>query len=824
MNTELIAHIREKDGATQSLAEHLSAVSALAGGFAAKIGLEGAGRLIGQLHDLGKASQVFQNYLRSADGKIGPDEDEYIDPIAKKGKIDHSTAGAQVVYEAFTKGPGTSIAAQVYALCIASHHSGLIDCLLPDGRNDFQRRIKKSEEDAHKIEAQSHFPNLGQSLDKENGAALAEKRKQLLEENDSKETAAFKDGLLIRFLLSCLLDADRLDTARFEMPNDARFRNCGNYSSWDTLLERLGKKIREFETKEERNEVDELRTQVSQACRDFATKPKGIYQLTVPTGGGKTWASMRFALHHAAEHKMDRILYVIPYTSIIDQNAQEIREVLEDKTTSGKYLDKVVLEHHSNLTPEEESYRQNLLAQNWDAPIIFTTQVQFLEALFGQGTRSARRMHQLANAVIILDEIQAIPIKMIHMLNTALRFLVKTCGATVVLCTATQPPLNKINAKHRALTINSEQRMIQNEKELFKNLKRVHVFDERKSGGWSEEEVAELAVQQLQETGSVLIVVNTKRSARAIYHAIYAKKLRTASLYHLSTNMCPAHRLDVLDQVREKLKSEGQEPVICVSTQLIEAGVDIDFGSVIRYLAGLDSIAQAAGRCNRHGKRKNNLGNVFIVNPATENLGNLDAIQIGSEQTRRVLSDFKENPEAFEGERIGPEAMAAYYEYYYYQRRNEMAYKVGTSSPVGRDDDLFNLLSTNTISVNKYQRIHKSYPNEIFRQSFKTAAKSFHVIDSATQGVVVPYGSKGTELVKDLCRVAELEKQYKLLRKAQRFSVNLFPKEFEDLLRAKVIHEAQERTGVYYLSGENYSNEFGWSENQVKGMETLTTG
>ena len=238
--------------------------------------------------------------------------------------------------------------------------------------------------------------------------------------------------------------------------------------------------------------------------------------MTVPTGGGKTFASLRFALNHAAHHcksdtMIDRIFYIIPYTSIIDQNAEEARKVLEDKDKNGNYLNKVVLEHHSNLTPDEETRRQNLLAENWDAPIVFTTQVQFLEALFGSGTRSARRMHQLANSVIIFDEIQTIPIRCVHMFNLAIRFLVHACGATVVLCTATQPLLDKVAPIQRALKIQPEQRIIPYEKELFKKLKRVEVFDRRKIGGWSDEEIAGLTIQELREKGSVLIVVNTKK-------------------------------------------------------------------------------------------------------------------------------------------------------------------------------------------------------------------------------------------------------------------------------------------------------------------------
>jgi CRISPR-associated endonuclease/helicase Cas3 len=558
-------------------------------------------------------------------------------------------------------------------------------------------------------------------------------------------------------------------------------------------------------------EVNQLRAQVAQACLDTAAKPKGIYQLTVPTGGGKTLASLRFALNHAKERSMERVFYVIPYTSIIDQNADEIRKILEDKDEGGNYLDKVVLEHHSNLTPEEESYRQNLLAQNWDAPVVLTTQVQFLEALFGYGTRSARRMHQLANSVIIFDEVQRIPINMIHMFNLALRFLVHTCGATVVLCTATQPPLDKVENPYRTLTIKPEQRIIQNEEELFERLKRVEVFDKRKVGGWSAEEVAELAEGQLREKGSVLAVVNTKKSARALYQAIADRRISCIHLYHLSTNMCPAHRLNRLNKIKGKLKSKTAKPVICVSTQLIEAGVDIDFGAVIRYLAGLDSIAQSAGRCNRHGVREG-LGNVWIVNPQEENIDRLKDIVIGADKAQTVLDDFKGNPNL-----IGLEAMAAYFKHYYYVREDEMRYKVGVEE-IGRDDDLFNLLSVNTGSVSAYQRSHKAVPEIVFPQSFLSAAKAFRVIDSPTRGLVVPY-QEGDEIIKDLCGAPELEKQYKLLKRAQRYSVNLFQHEFDKLYKMGAIHEVQEGTGVFYLDKQYYSKDFGWSEESVNPME-----
>jgi CRISPR-associated endonuclease/helicase Cas3 len=536
----------------------------------------------------------------------------------------------------------------------------------------------------------------------------------------------------------------------------------------------------------------------------------------VPTGGGKTLASLRFALNHvnAPKDKMDRVFYIIPYTSIIDQNAEEVRKILEEKDSEGKYLDKIVLEHHSNLTPEKETRRQNLLSESWDAPVVFTTSVQFLEALFGSGTRDARRMHQLANSVIIFDEVQTIPVRCVHMFNVALRFLVNNCGSTVVLCTATQPLLDKVEPIRRSLTISPEQRIIKDEKELFKKLKRVEVYDSRKVGGWSEKEIVELTEQEIQSAGSVLIVVNTKTAARSLCKQL--RDTKQTNIYHLSTNMCPAHRIKVLDLIKNMLSLE--KPVICVSTQLIEAGVDIDFGSVIRYLAGLDSIAQAAGRCNRNGKPK--LGNVWIVNPANENLDKLKDIRIGIEKAVRVLDEYKDNPAIFDNDILSPKVMERYYQYYFYERRDEMNYPVSSESVVGREDNLFNLLSTNTLSVQEYQRINNnSSPRIPLQQSFQTASKAFHAIDSPAQGVIVPY-EDGKAIVSELCSIDDIKKQHKLLHAAQRYSVNLFPHEWKKL--EKAIHEVGEGAGVYYLDEQYYSPDFGLSMHRVTEMPFLS--
>lgn len=834
IKTQLIAHVRKRDEKIQNLQEHLTNVSNLAGEFADKIDLKENGELLGLLHDVGKASQEFQNYLGSATGIIPENSENWVDASVLKGKVDHSTAGAQVVYKNLQI--DDEAIKQVLSLCIASHHSGLIDCLTPDGKNSFQKRIQKEESAAHAEESWAKLPQIKIKLDSLLSANLNEQLAIVFHKfgTDKKSISAqqsheFKYGLSARFLLSCLIDADRLDTADFEFPPNYTIRNYGNYRNWDELISRLDIKLQEFADKPDKNEVDELRQEVSQACLDFSSKPKGIYQLTVPTGGGKTLSSLRFALNHAKKHGMDRIFYIIPYTSIIDQNADEVRKILEDKDEKGNFLNKVVLEHHSNIIDEQneeedgESWllkkRRSLLSENWDAPIVFTTQVQFLEALFGSGTRGVRRMHQLANSVIIFDEVQTIPIKVVKMFNAALQFLTEAGKSSIVLCTATQPLLDKVEPAEQALNIDGK--FISGENRLYERLKRVEVFDQRKIGtGWSEEEIAELVHKEVDAKGSVLVIVNTKKSARSLYELIAQKN--NANTYHLSTRMCPVHRLETIRKIKKKL--ENKEAVICVSTQLIEAGVDIDFGAVIRYQAGLDSIAQAAGRCNRSGRQRNEhgektLGHVHIINPKDENIDRLKDIKEGARITGRVFREFEQNPEKFKNDRLGPNTMKHYYQYYFFSRRKIMDYYIPSSSSIGREDSLFNLLSLNKTATNRhYKESNGSIP--FFRQSFLTASKEFKAIDSPTRGVIVQYGETGEKIVSELCGAFELEKQYGLLKKAQRYSINLYSQEFNRLFKAGIIKEVQQESGIYYLDEQYYSEETGWCDEPVNKMKT----
>lgn len=815
-----VAHYRKEDGKIQYLSEHLIGVSFLTGKFASVIGMRLHGELIGLLHDIGKASWESERYIESAIGLIDSDDPDYMKNFkAMKGKIDHATAGAQYLYRNFgNESEAEILTAQILSLAIASHHAGLMDCLSPDGEDSFNNRMKQADEKTRYTECVS---NLDDDIKQRLGAILSDdsliestKRKllDLKEGCDKVDTKQFKVGLLTRFLYSCLIDADRLNTGDFVFPEGVKYRNQGIYESWPVLIAKLEIHLKNFKC---RNNIDKIRGNISDACLKFASKPKGLYQLSVPTGGGKTLASLRFAINHAQVHNMTRIIYVIPYTSIIDQNAQTLREIFEDKNKDGSYATDIVLEHHSNLTPEEENYKQKLLAENWDAPIVFTTVVQLLEAFFGSGTRSARRMHQLANAVIIFDEIQTLPIRCVHLFNVATRFLTQACGSTIVLCTATQPLLGKVLPLQRALRLTPEQEMMPNIEELFKELKRVEVNNKIKLGGWSDSEIAELTEQELAIIGSVLIVVNTKNSARNLFKKFLNHP--KAETYHLSTDMCPAHRMDILTRIKDSL--EANRPIICVSTKLIEAGVDVDFGSVIRYLAGLDSIAQAAGRCYRNGNRNGRpgLGRVFIVNPKVESLDKLIDIRKGQECTRRVLDAYDEDEMLFDNDIIGPKALALYYKYYFYSRTEEMNYPLTKESIVGRDDDLFELLSVNGKSLGEYRRKNQNaVPQYYLRQSFKTAGRAFQAIDSISRGVIVPYGQKGQFIIEGLRSVQDLGKQYHLLKEAQRYSVNVSLFMFDKLVDQKIIQEIQEDTGVFYLCDKrHYSHHYGLCESQT---------
>lgn len=819
-----IAHWRESDQTPQYLASHLLNVAAFAQGFSKKIRLQTAGKLIGLLHDLGKYSEDFRRYIHSALGLLNPDEDDYVDSDLLKGKVDHSSAGAQFVWQELAKkGEKESLIGQWLALCIASHHSGLIDCVAPEGSDVFGKRMQKPEEKVHldevKLRADPEILERARGLlDSPN--LLDELRNLLggIKRNEQQAQPLNQQiGLAARFLFSCLIDADRIDTANFEHKKVAVYRPQGDYVPWTVLIERLEGKLSGFAP---RYPIDHLRRKISDECLAAAQRPCGIYTLTVPTGGGKTLASLRFALHHAAARKLERIVYVIPFTSIIDQNAKVVRDILEPEDCP-QDRDKVVLEHHSSVTPEKQSWREKILCENWDAPVVYTTMVQLLESLFGSGTRGARRMHQLANAVLIFDEIQTLPIRCVHLFNNAINFLSEQCNSTVVLCTATQPLLDKVAMERGAIRLASGHEMVSDVRQLFADLRRVTVHDQRRPNGWRYDEIADLARSEIERAGSCLVIVNTKDAAKQIFLACQAAA-DDAALFHLSTDMCPAHRKAELATVKARL--EAGLPTLCVSTQLIEAGVDVDFSAVIRSMAGLDSIAQAAGRCNRNGRPEP--GAVHLVNPSDEHvtLEYLKDIAIGRDKVASILDFFRENPARYDHDLLGPQAMADYYAHYFFERKDDMSYPVSDKDArdIGRHDSLLSLLSENKPSLAESIRRKNQPPSHgLLNQSFMSAANAFKAIDSPTQGIIMPFGEAGADLIGRLYAAFDISLEGELLRKAQQFTVNIFPHVFNKLSEAGALREIKEGIRIYSLDPRYYSKQFGLATEPVSLMETL---
>jgi len=774
------AHINPDTLEEQSVKEHLINVSELCMEYCDKISLRHTGKLVGILHDMGKETNTFDSYIRYS---VSNPNDKSL-----RGTIDHSTAGAKLIYDNFyNTDQYQRLTAQLISLAICSHHGGLMDCLDLQGFDKFTTKMNKDIEEIHYDEALSVFSK--ECLDKTKINELFEKAREEIKVTFTKISSIkfkrFTTGLLQKYMFSCVIDADRFDTYTF-MEGKKKTEPIEKAKLWDELSEKLEKKL---ECYPKLTKIDVLRDEISLSCKTFAKNNTGIYQLCVPTGGGKTLSSLRYALEHAKEFNKDRIFYIIPFTTIIDQNAKEIKDIIK--------RDDVILEHHSNIVIDNEEEDHKLLTERWDSPIIFTTMVQFLNTLFSGGTQGLRRMHNLANSIIIFDEIQALPIKCINMFNIAMNFLSVICHTTIILCTATQPLLSKTD-KPLALSENAD--IIPNVEEKFREFKRTNIIDKTRVGGYESGDLKEFTLEIMEKVNSTLIILNTKKAAKEVFNAILKENNllpmeKQSLIFHLSTNMCPSHRIKILDEIRQKL---GHTRVICISTQLIEAGVNISFECVIRSLAGLDSIAQAAGRCNRHGEKT--CSDVYIVNMNSEDVSKLIDIKKGQEVTQRILYDYKANPVSFGGDLLSPIAMEKYYSYYFYDRRIEMNY---TMPEPNKDKIMYDLLSENSNAIEAYNDRNSSNPNLMLTQAFKTAGDNFNVIDNNTTGIVVPY-KKGEELITKIngnCNVSEL-KQY--LKQAQQYSVNLYELDFYKLQKINAFYRLN-NGGVIALRKEFYN-------------------
>ena len=818
MPKDAIAHVRKLDGLQQLLIDHLLETSTISGQLAAKLNLGFVGELLGLMHDFGKYSRKFQKYIHDETGLFNPDLDDE-ESTPNGSKVDHSTAGAQWVYRELRKfgaeqGIG-ELFGQMLGLCIASHHGeGLIDCLDGEGNPKWIERFNKTDELTHlaacernadEVVQQKAYELAGENLMR---SLLNAVKPILSNQTINNKIKEFYLGCLTRFLFSCLIDADRINSSDFEREAQKEVRRLTEKTDWQTAIDQLEAKLAGFEN---RYPIDEIRRKISDDCLKRAADSQGIYTLTVPTGGGKTLASLRYALHHAQKHNLDRIIYIIPYTSIIDQNAQAVREILGEDW---------VLEHHSNLEPEKQSWQDKLLSENWDKPIVFTTMVQFLDAWFGGGTRGARHIHPMTNAVLIFDEIQTLPVKCVHLFCNVLNWLTTFGKSTAVLCTATQPLLGESGLQNfpkdkreniavRGLLKQPAHAEImgkhQDLDKLFADLSRVEIRFNEKLGGWNVQEAGAFLLEQFQTAPSCLFIVNTKKWAQELYQYCKGQNVPPEALFHLSTNQCAAHRKAIFDTIKARLKNK--QPVICISTQLIEAGVDISMACVIRALGGLDSIAQAAGRCNRHGEKEGK-GQVWVLNLQEQDFTRiLPDIQAGKTHAERVFRDFAGQ------DILQPAAMERYFEYYFYQRSDEMSYSIKNSTT----GSLLDWLSDNALNPYGEKNNKRSKPLLLLMQSFKSAGCAFQAIDAPTRAVIVPYG-EGVELIAKLCGEWNPKEMYRTLQKAQRYSVNVFPKVWEQLQDENAIYETIKGSGIYYLDECHYNNEVGLSLDKTSEM------
>ncbi len=789
------SHIKEKH-IVQTHEDHSKGVAKLCGEWGKFFGLEKTCYLTGLLHDMGKGTIEFRDYI----------EYSYDHPKhrSQKGTVDHSTHGAKYIYDRYKKSNSyEQFIAEWMAMAILSHHGGLQDFITLDGKSDFLRRVLDKPLPTFDESKTAFFQQVANENNIGNLFAQAVQEVRAFDEKMSVAIADddeyyFCRGMGIKLIFSILVDADRVDTAKFMTGVDPQ-RDWQTQQLWEQFATNLEDKLASFVFT---NEIQRERQRISDECLAFAGHIPGIYQLSVPTGSGKTLASMRYALAHARKYNKERILVCIPYTSIIDQNAKEIREIFQNDTA--------VLEHHSNVVEDfsgdssiefdNEAYDsatefRRAMTERWEVPVIFTTMVQFLNTLFASGTKDIRRLHQLRNSVIIFDEIQTLPIKCTFLFNSAMNFISKICNATIVLCTATQPTLEKLQIP---IQKGSPSEMVQNLDNIFEMFKRNKIENLCVAGGYTPEAMAPILWQDAVKRGNVLCIVNTTATAKRIYRALIelqAIENVKIPIFHLSTKMCPNHRKRILKRIRERL--DEKKPMICVSTQLVEAGVDISFTTVYRDIAGLSSIAQAAGRCNRHGELE--FGLVKIFNITGEELHRLPDIALGAEITTNMLN----TKDVDMAELLSPKVMQHFFmKYYSEQNRKKMGYPIREGRVT-----LYDLLATNRVGSSA--RDDRGYAEPIENLvAFREAGKEFHVIDSKIVSVLVPY-KRGKELYLDFnSNVYEQKDIYKKLKEAQQYMVNLFSYEVQNLLAQDALHELA-IGGIWGLSEGYYDSEMG---------------
>lgn len=750
---EYPAHIRKVDDKkyVQTVEEHCRGVSEIAAELLSDIGLEKTAYLAGMVHDLGKFSENFKNYIeKAADGEK-----------VQRGSVNHTFAGVRFLLEKHSDeqlSEFSDIVLEILAYAVGAHH-GLFDCVDDNNNNGFTKRIQKDGIDYFNA-AQEFLKICCSKQDIEDLLKQSEKEflpvfneiEKLADNADAKiqnTQITFYIGFLARLILSAIIEADRSDTSQFM--NGYSEKTVKNISEiWINCIKNVEQKL---STMPLDKPINETRAQISALCAEAGNLESGIYRLNLPTGAGKTLTSLRYALHHALKHNKKRIIFTMPLLSIIEQNAGIIHEYIGNED--------ILLEHHSNVIETDETGeldKRELLIESWNVPIIITTMVQLLNTLFAGKTSNIRRMQALCNSIIVIDEVQTVPDKMLSLFNLALNFLAKICNATIILCSATQPcfektmyPLDK--SVKDLITLTKEQET------AFKRVRLEY------KGEMDCEELADFAAGILEGNNSLLLVCNTKNEAAVMFNLL-CSKIKDVKAFHISAGMCTAHRKETIKEMQEALENK-QQKVLCVSTQVIEAGVDVSFARVIRLLAGMDNIVQATGRENRN-REFDGLAPGYIVRLKGEFLKGLSEIEAAKNAAANLLVKYKNNPQIYDDDLMSAKAVNEYYKSLYENVKS--GYHDFYIESVR--DSILNLMSCNeNVDSGKIPEYNKYF----MHQALKTAGGLFTVFDESSIDIIVPY-NRGIEIIQEVFAVGDkdYEKLKAVLKEAKLYTVSLF--------------------------------------------------
>ena len=809
----IIAH--KDDNQLQALDDHLFNVANYCQEVGDKIKLGNFMKLIGLTHDLGKSDPLWQDYIY---GK-------------KKGKFNHSSAGGKYIQETLAKmktSPENQVMSEVMAYVIYSHH-GLFD-IIHEVNGNYVMKTRVDYETtgnyAYQEKVIPYINKIEERLFQEVGSTIQDIYLQALEEfkpifnkiqtmakrTDNKNNAiTYYTHCLVRLALSILKEGDIYDSANaFETHPVNRVSPEERQQYWKESVGKVEALAEKFATNQSASPLNANRTKLSDQLKESGLENEsGVFKLEMPTGSGKTHASLRYAVNNAKKYHKNRIFYITAFLSVLEQNATTIKEVLTDSD--------YILEHHSNIIQEnkenkEDNKKLQYLIDSWNSPFVLTTMVQFFQSMFKGKASNIRRFHQFIDSVIIIDEIQSLPVRVIYHFNLMMNFMSEIMHTNIVLCTATQPILDLKDLDYpitytKTKKGNSDLAILDSQMQSdFRRTRAVNLIED--NSPLTTEDLANNIQADLETHHSILVILNTKKAVKELFN--YLKETTSATVIYLTTNLCAIHRLDKikaikneLDQLHKKKKPKETEKIIVVSTQLVEAGVDFDFNIVYRSLAGIDSLVQAAGRCNRNGLLEYGLVKVFLYEEEK-----LDSLKEIAEAKNASLLAMKKVGITQKNQEFSLEGLQEdYYEKYFINQTDAMGYNL-------KNERIIDLLGFNKDNRTKNMK-------NILAQSFAKAAKHFNLIDDETVAVIVPYESEAISI--DFFE--EKEKLYQAIEDYDFEEVRKIIKNFQaHTIQVRDIYALQHciepllEGKIYFLLEEYYDQEFGLNKDDIQAL------